>query len=55
MTERRRGWEANSHPQIPTPIIFQDMLAILRELPLSKEQVEKLYEVVKERYDKRLG
>jgi hypothetical protein len=55
VSEDRRGWEANSHPRIPTSRIFQDMLAILREMPLTDEQLEKLYATVKERYDKHRG
>lgn len=49
------GTRIPAHPQIPTSVILRDLLAILREMPLTDEQLEQLYTTIKERYDKHQG
>lgn len=55
MTERRGGWGENSHPQIPTSIIIKDLIAIIKDMPLTLEQTEQLYEAIKGRRDAARG
>jgi hypothetical protein len=61
MTERRGGWESDDGPasiysplgtkikQIPHEIIVRDIISLVKLMPLTKKQMEELFDAIQER------
>ncbi len=69
MTEKRRGWEplkdegpASAYSplgtkvkQIPHDVIVRDIISLVKLMPLTKKQMEELFDAIQARYNDSTG